>query len=123
MTRETFTIAAVVFLCNTATAAPQPPVTFESPCACRDNHGKARLPVKNDPVLPPTDTNAIQAVTPSDMFSWPGPGVRLTPQSKRTGIETNWVSLVSQQSQYRACCQWHLQAQCEGRRPFQARPP
>src|SRR5207249_4503445 len=38
MTRGTFTIAAVA-LCNTAAAAPQLPVTFESPCECRDNHG------------------------------------------------------------------------------------
>ena len=32
-----FTIAAVAFVCRTAAAAP--PVTFESPCECRDNHG------------------------------------------------------------------------------------
>ena len=36
----TFTIAAVAFLCSTAAAAPL--VTYESPCECRDNHGKHR---------------------------------------------------------------------------------
>jgi hypothetical protein len=50
MTRPaTFTIAAVAFLCSAA--ANSPPVTFESPCECRDAHGKARLAVKNDAAL------------------------------------------------------------------------
>jgi len=42
---------------------------------------------------PPTDANAIQAVTPSDMYSWPGPDIRLTQQSERTGIENKWFAL------------------------------
>ncbi len=49
--------------------------------------------MKNDPSPPPTDASAIQAVTPSDMFSWPGPVARLTPQSKRTGLEEKWFAL------------------------------
>jgi hypothetical protein len=49
--------------------------------------------VKNDPSLPPADANAIQAVTPSDIFSWPGPDVHLTGRSGRTGIETKWFAL------------------------------
>src|SRR5882724_13445092 len=61
MTRATFTIA-VAFLC--AAAAAEPLVTYESPCECRDNHGKHRWAEKNDPALPPTDPSAIQAVTP-----------------------------------------------------------
>jgi hypothetical protein len=44
MTRETFTIAAVAFLCS-AEAISQP-VTFQSPCECRDAHGKARVSLK-----------------------------------------------------------------------------
>ena len=51
------------------------------------------LSVKIDPWLPPTDTNAIQSVTPSDIYSWPGPDVPLTGQSRRTGIENNWYAL------------------------------
>ena len=91
MTRvTTFAIAAIALLC---TAATQPPVTFDSPCSCHDNHGKARVSTKNDPSPPPTDASAIQAVTPSDMFSWPGPVARLTPQSKRTGLEEKWFAL------------------------------
>ena len=91
MTRVTiFTIAAVVFLCRAAATSP---VTFESPCECRDNHGKYRWSVKSDSSLPPADANAIQAVTPSDIYSWPGPDVRLTQQSERTGIENKWFAL------------------------------
>ena len=88
-----FTVAAVAFVCVAAEKSPQPPVTFISPCECRDNHGRHRWSVKNDPSLPPTDASAIQAVTPSDVFSWPGPDVHLTWQSERTGIENKWFAL------------------------------
>src|SRR5712672_631030 len=91
MTRSTFTIA-VAFLCSAAAAA-QLPVTFDSPCECHDNHGEHRRSVKNDPSLPPTDASAIQSVTPSDVFSWPGSGEHLTQSSERSGIENNWVAL------------------------------
>ena len=89
MTRALFTVAAIAFLC----IAAAPPVTFESPCECRDNHGEHRWAVKNDPSNPPVDASAIQAVTPSDVFSWPGPGEHLTQSSERTGIENNWFAL------------------------------
>jgi len=91
MTRATFAIA-VAFLYGTA-AAEQPRVTFDSPCECQSNHGKGRLTVKNDPSTPPADASAIQAVTPSDVFSWPGPDVRMTRRSERTGIENKWFAL------------------------------
>jgi hypothetical protein len=71
MTRQAFTIAAIAFVCGTAAAAPL--VTYESPCECRGYHGKGRLTEKNDAALPPTDPNAIQAVSPSGIFSWQGP--------------------------------------------------
>jgi hypothetical protein len=64
MMRATFTIAAT-FLCSAVAAAPL--VTFESPCECRDNHGKHRWAEKNDPAQPPTNASTIQAVTPSDI--------------------------------------------------------
>jgi hypothetical protein len=92
MTRATFAIA-VAFLYGTAAAQPQPPVTFDSPCECQGNHGKGRLTVKNDPSTPPTDASVIQAVTPSDVFGWPGPDVPVTWQSERTGIENKWFAL------------------------------
>ena len=90
--RVTFTIATLAFLCCAAAATP-PLVTFESPCSCHDNHGKHRWSVKIDPSLPPTDANAIQSVTPSDVYSWPGPDVPLTQSSQRTGIENKWFAL------------------------------
>jgi hypothetical protein len=57
VTRATFTIA-IGLLCSTA-AAEQVPVTFASPCECRDNHGKHRWAEKNDLAEPPVDTSAI----------------------------------------------------------------
>ena len=92
MTRATLIIAAIALLCSTE-AATLPPVTFESPCECQDSHGKHRWSVKIDPSTPPADASAIQAVTPSDMFSWPGPDVHLTQQSERTGAENKWFAL------------------------------
>jgi hypothetical protein len=92
MTRATLIIAAIALLCSTE-AATLPPVTFESPCECQDNHGKHRWSVKIDPSTPTADASAIKAVMPSDMFSWPGPDVRLTQQSERTGIENKWFAL------------------------------
>ena len=86
------TLIVAVLLCSTAAAAPQE-VTCESPCECSSAHGKGRWLVKNDPSSPPTDASAIQSVTPSDIFSWPGPDVHVTQHSERTGREQNWFSL------------------------------
>ena len=43
--------------------------------------------------MPPTHASAIQAVTSSDVFSWPGIDVQLTWQSKRTRRKNNWYPL------------------------------
>jgi hypothetical protein len=69
MMREEFTIAAIAFLCIAATS---PPVAFDSPCECHDNHGEHRWTVKNDPSTPPVDASAIQAVAPSEIFQLAG---------------------------------------------------
>src|SRR5262252_9084895 len=63
---------------STAAAVPEQ-TTCDSPCDCHDAHGEGRWLVKTDASLPPTDARAIQAVTPSDMFSWPGPDAPITP--------------------------------------------
>ena len=86
------TLIVAALLCSTAAAAPQA-VTCESPCSCSSAHGKGHWSVKNDPETPPTDTSTIQAVTPSDIFSWAGPVEHLTQSSERTGIENNWFAL------------------------------
>src|SRR5262245_40161272 len=90
MTRRAALIIAAL-LCSSAAAAPL--VTFESPCECKDNHGKHRWDEKNDPEQPPTDASAIQAVKPSDIFNWQGPTEYLVPSSARIWSEQKWYSL------------------------------
>jgi hypothetical protein len=85
-----FIIAAL--FCSTAVTAPEQ-VTCDSPCDCHDAHGEGRWSVKTDASLPPTDASEIQAVTPSDMFSWPSPDAPITMQSERSGIENKWFAL------------------------------
>jgi hypothetical protein len=87
-----FTIAAIAPLCVAAVATERP-ITFISPCKCEQNHGKGRWAVKNDSSIPPRDKGAIQSVTPSHLFSWPGPDTELTWQSERTGRENEWFAL------------------------------
>jgi len=91
---------AVAFLSTTAAAAPL--VTYESPCECRDNHGKQRWAEKNDPAPPPTDANAIQAATPSDIFNWQGPTEYLVPSSGRIWSEEKWYALTGRVVEVRA---------------------
>jgi hypothetical protein len=75
-----FALASFVVVSVSAAAPTSSPVTFESPCECRDNHGKGRWSVKNDPATPPTDASAIQSVSPSDIFSW-----AMRPRISQTG--------------------------------------
>jgi hypothetical protein len=90
MTRATFTVAVAV-LCSTAAAATL--VTYDSPCECRESHGKHRWAEKNDPALPPSDASAIQTVTPSDIFNWQGPTEPLKASSERIAAEQKWYAL------------------------------
>src|SRR5262245_5071983 len=85
-----FLIAAL--FCCTIAAGPEQ-VTCDSPCDCHNAHGEGWWSVKTDASLPPTDASAIQAVTPSEMFSWPDPDAPITMQSERTGIENKWFAL------------------------------
>jgi len=66
------TLIIATLFWSTAAAGPEQ-VICDSPCDCHDAHGEGRWSVKTDASLPPTDAGAIQAVTPSEMFSWPGP--------------------------------------------------
>jgi hypothetical protein len=83
-------IVAALYYSVTAAA---PLVTFESPCECQDNHGKARWAEKNDASPPPSDASKIQAVTPSDIFNWQGPTEHLTASSPRIAAEEKWYAL------------------------------
>jgi hypothetical protein len=90
--KHSATLIMAGLVCSTAAAGPEP-VTCDSPCDCHNVHGEGRWSVKTDAPLPPTDASAIQAVTPSEMFGWPGPDAALTMQSERTGIENKWFAL------------------------------
>ena len=57
---------------------------------------------KNDPALPPTDASAIQAVTPSDIFSSQGPTEYLVPSSERIWSEQKWYALTGRVVDLRA---------------------
>src|SRR5207247_8161758 len=91
------TLVIAALFCRTTVAAPEQ-VSCDSPCDCHNAHGEGRWSVKTDPSLPPTDASAIQAVTPSEMFSWPGPDAHSTWQSERTGIRMNLPNGVIEQS-------------------------
>ena len=74
---------------------------------------RAAWRVKNDTSTPPTDASVIQAVTPSDIFNWPGPDVHLTGQSKRIGFENNWYALTGRVVAVKAetDCDLHIELQ------------
>jgi hypothetical protein len=60
------------------------------------------LTEKNDAALPPTDANAIQAVTPSDIFSWQRPAEPLTGSSARIAAEQKWYAVTGRVVELRA---------------------
>ena len=70
----------------------------------------ANIVEKNDPALPPTDASAIQAVTPSDIFSWQGPTEYLVPSSERIWSEQKWYALTGRVVDLRAeeDCDLHI---------------
>jgi len=79
------TLLITALFCSTAVAGPEQ-TTCDSPCDCHDAYGEGRWSVKTDASLPPTDASAIQAVTPSDMFSWPGPDAPIFCRSMATAV-------------------------------------
>ena len=50
----------------------------------------------------PSDATAIQAVTPSDIFSWQGPTEYLVPSSPRISSEEKWYALTGRVVDLRA---------------------
>ncbi len=111
MTRATFIALAITSFCGAA--EPISPTEFESPCDCQGNTGKTRLAVKEDPSSPPADASAIEAVTPSDIFTWPRPNAHLTAHSERTGIENNWFAVTGRVVSLKAetDCDLHIELQ------------
>ena len=71
-------------------------VTFVSACECQGQKSGTRWPVKIDPSPVPSDKSTIQAVTPSQIYEWkgPGPDVPLTPKTDtRIAAEQKWYNL------------------------------
>src|ERR1044071_7590240 len=69
-------------------------VTFTSPCAAKGTHGVDRWAAKTDHAPIPAKSK-ITAVTPSQIYNWPGPGpnVPLTRKSKRIASEQKWYAV------------------------------
>ena len=70
--------------------------TFVSPCECQGQKSGSRWSVKTDPLPVPLDKLTIQAVTPSQIYEWkgPGPDVPLTPKTDtRIAAEQKWYNL------------------------------
>jgi hypothetical protein len=87
------TLIIGALICSTVAAALGQ-VTCDSPCDCHGAHGEARWSVKTDASVPPTDASAIQAVTPSDMFSWPRPGCAYNNRNQSaSGLRINGLRL------------------------------
>jgi hypothetical protein len=70
-------------------------VRLASPCQITGQHGIDRWPAKTDAERLPTDKSEITAITPSQMFAWPGVGAKagLTRNSKRLPSEQRWFAL------------------------------
>jgi hypothetical protein len=71
---------------------PQRSVTYSSECSCENDHGVARWRAKTDASTPPTNARDIAPITPSEIFSWQGPGM-IPRGGARTGKEVHWFAL------------------------------
>ncbi len=85
----------VLFLVVAHTAAARGPartVVYSSECSCENDHGVARWRAKTDRSEPPGARSSIQAIVPSDMFGWSGPGT-IPRGGARLGKESQWFAL------------------------------
>jgi hypothetical protein len=76
------------------TAPAKQIVAFSSECVCKGDHHADRWPAKTDPASPPASSK-ITAITPAQIFQWPGVGTKagLTRQSARIASEQRWFAL------------------------------
>src|SRR5437016_2092881 len=99
MTPQVVLAVVVVNLLAFASAFGKPSatkVTFISPCVAQGQHGVDRWTPKTDPSPVPWNKSAIQKVTPSQIYAWPGPGpnVPLTRKTEtRMASEQKWYAL------------------------------
>lgn len=73
-------------------AAASREVVYTSECTCINNHGVARWRAKTDRSEPPADARYIEPVTPSQIYSWIGPGI-IPRGGWRTSNEVKWYAL------------------------------
>ena len=98
MNHALFRALLAAFVIGSAFAKPvvAGAVTFVSPCECQGQKSGSRWPVKTNPSPVPLDKSTIQAVTPSQIYEWkgPGPDVPLTPKTDtRIAAEQKWYNL------------------------------
>ena len=89
-------LAAFVIGSTFAKSVTAGTATFVSACECQGQKSGSRWPVKTDPSPVPSDKSTIQAVTPSQIYEWkgPGPDVPLTPKTDtRIAAEQKWYNL------------------------------
>jgi len=89
-------LAAFLIVSAFAKSVTAGEVTFASPCECQGQKNGSRWPAKTDPASVPSDKSAIQAVTPSQIYDWkgPGPDEPLTPKTDtRIAAEQKWYNL------------------------------
>jgi hypothetical protein len=87
---------AFVVIASTFGKEPAPTVTFVSACECVAFHGVNRWVAKTDLTPVPSDTSAIQAITPSQIYAWEGlgPDVDMTGYTEaRLPAEQKWYAL------------------------------
>lgn len=81
---------------------PKPDVIYTSECSCEGDHGESRWQAKTDPADPPANAALIRAATPSDAYSWPGPGVGITRKQDRIAAEHQWYAVTGRIVEIRA---------------------
>lgn len=84
--------AGVFLLARSLVVAAPREVTFTNECGAINAHGVARWRAKTDASEPPVGARYIEAVTPSQMYSWIGPGI-IPHGGWRTGNEVRWYAL------------------------------
>ena len=89
---KTWVVLLLAVAHTAAARGPARTVVYSSECSCENDHGVARWRAKTDRSEPPGNRNSIQAIVPSDMFGWPGPGT-IPRGGARLGKETQWFAL------------------------------
>jgi hypothetical protein len=94
--------AILLFPASFIEGRQKPSVTFTSECSCEGNHGVSRWAAKTDLAEPPTNAADIQAITPSQMHDWKGPGGNIPRGGGRMEAEKRWYAVTGRVKKVRA---------------------